>query len=227
MNKQTRQELFYEIMEECMDQQPFNETVEYLDEAVAIYEAVEEFFVEHYRHLTIEEQALAVIRRVDVNEELIGVMVEALMDESIGTAVATVVHSISQRRAEKKAAAAEKEYQRKADVAHKTGALAAKRTLETKKADKANTGSVIGTFKSAFARARSDKQYNKYLAAKKDKADADVKSQTAQKHAELKQQKRADLATKIDTGISKAKDAAKAGVKKAAGFIGRKVGSFA
>lgn len=225
MNKEMRQELFFDMMEEVMKDQPINESADYLDEAIAIYEAVEEFFVENFRALTIEEQVVAVVRGIEVNEELYDILAGALLDESIGSAVATAVHAIGQRRAQMKAAKAEKEYQKKSEIAHKTGALAAKRTLATKQADKANTGSVGGAFKAAFARARSDKQYNKYLAAKKAKADADVKSQTAQKGVEAKAQKRVDLAQRIDTKVSKAKEAVKSGVKKAAGFLGRKLGS--
>lgn len=227
MNIEQRQALFLEMMEEISKDQPINEAVEYFDEAVAIYEAVEEFFVENFRALTIEEQVVAVVRGIEVNEDLYDVLAGAMLEESIGTAIATVVHGIGQRRAEKKAAAAEKDYQKKSEVAHQAGSLAAKRTLATKQADKSNKGTVVGTFKAAYARARSDKQYNKYLAAKKAKADADVASQTAQKGAEAKQQKRADLASKIDTGVAKAKEAVKSGMKKAAGFLGRKIGSLA
>lgn len=219
MNIEQRQELFFEMMQEAVQGQPINESADYFEEAVAIYEAVEEFFVVNFRQLTIEEQVVAVVRKIEVNEDLYDVIADAMLDESIGTAIATVVHGIGQRRAQNKAKAAETDFQKKSEKAHQTGSLAAKRTLATKQADKANTGSALGTFKAAFARARSDKQYGKYMAAKKDKADADIKSQTAQKNLEAKQKKRADLGARIDAGI-------KSGMKKAAGFVGRMAGKL-
>lgn len=224
MNNEQLQELFYEIMEEALKEQPINESEEFLDEAAVLYEALESFFVENYRHLDVTESVVAVVRGINVNEELYDVMSEALLDESIGTAVATVVHAIGQRRAAKKAAAADSAAQKASDVAHNKGVKAAARTLATKKADKSNTGSAVGTFKSAFARARSDRAYADYKKAKDTKAAAQQHATTSQATLQAKQQKRADLATKIDSKVQSAKEKIKSGVKKAAGFAGRMLG---
>lgn len=226
MNKDQMQDLFFDMMEEVFQDQPINESVEDLDEATAIYEAVEEFFVEHYRTLTIEEQIVATVRRIDVNEDLNTILIDTLLDESIGTAVATAVHAIGQKRAELKAKMAANSAQKASEKAHQTGSLAAKRTLATKQADKAQKQkpSAVGAFKAAFTRARSDKQYAKYQEAGKKKSEAIGKSAAAQTNVQQKQQKRADLAQRVDAKVAAAKQKVKSGLHKAASFVGRVAG---
>lgn len=229
MTNDQLQIMFYEMMESISDRYSIVESAEELDEAVAVYEALEAVFVNNYRTLSIEESVVAVVRGIDVNESLMEVLAGAIeCDESVGTAVASVVHAIGQKRAEWKAEKARKASMMATDKAHEVGSLAAKRTMATKAADKAHAASptAASAFKAAFSRARSDKQYNKYLQAKQQKAVAATKAQSAQQGAEAKAQKRADLAAKIDTGINKAKERVKAGVRNAAGVVGRLAGKL-
>lgn len=225
MNKQSRQELFLDMMEETFKDQPINESYQDFDEALAIYEAVEEFFVENYRHLTIEEEVVAVVRGIDVNEELVDVIVELMLDESIGSAIATVVHGIGQYRAQKKADKAGAEAERKTSIAGKAAARAGGAALKAKKAEKSQN-SLVGRFKAAHAQGRADKARN--VAKKTYAQGAAARSRAAQSSQTLaaKQQKRAGLASTFDTKIQKAKDAVKSGVKTAASKVGHALGRF-
>lgn len=225
MNNQTRQELFLEMMEQALSGQPLNESYEDLDEAMAIYEAVEQFFVENYRYLTIEEEVVAVVRGIDVNEELVDVMVDLLLDESIGSAIATVVHGIGQRRAEKKAAKASADAEQKTSIANKAAARAGGAALKAKKAEKSQN-SLVGRFKAAYAQGRADKARG--IAKKTYAQGAAARKHSAQSSQVLaaKQQKRASLAHHIDTSIQKAKDVVKSGVKSATSKFGHALGRF-
>ncbi len=98
MNIDDRQQLFLDIMEELFSDYPLNESVETdLDVSMAIYDTMEQFFVENYRYLTVEQQVYAVVKNVDVNEDLVDIMTMSLLDETIGSAIATDWQAVSGR----------------------------------------------------------------------------------------------------------------------------------
>ena len=73
---------------------------------------------------------------------------------------------------------------------------------------------------------KAQEQLEALSKTKADKAKAIDTAQAAQTSAAAKQQKRADLASRVDARVASAKEKAKAGMKKAAGFLGRKLGSI-
>ena len=228
MNIDDRQQLFLDIMEELFSDYPLNESVETdLDVSMAIYDTMEQFFVENYRYLTVEQQVYAVVKNVDVNEDLVDIMTMSLLDETIGSAIATVVHAIGQHRAAKKAQSAEADFQKKSSLAKQKGAVFAQRQNTAQRVARTSKNpSVVNAFKKSYTRARADKALGKLKTAQQQKSDADIKSQTAQHQLDKKKQQRQDLATKIDISIRKTKEAVRSGVHKIAGGVGRFLGKL-
>jgi len=224
MNNTLKQTIFYDLMQDVAKDYVVTESIDDSDYSAAIYEAIEEFFVENYKHLTLEEQSYSVLSGQNVNEELFDVLAEITLDESIGSAIATAVHGIgqklSQRRAERDTATAAAKTSMATKLASKSG-LAAQRA---NRAEKSAGNSVVGSLKSSFQRARAEKSQERAKKAYAVGSAARQKSQMSTQSLAAKQQKRADLATKIDTKISNAKKAVHSGLKKAAGFAGRIAG---
>ena len=220
------QTVFFEMMEEVALDFPIAEAVadEQLDEASVIYEAVEQFFTEHYKHLTLDQTIAAAVRGDRTNEQLVEIIAELMIDESIGSAIATVVHGIGQRRLQSKADKAQSVADKKAAIAKQKGSKAAAATLATKKADKSNNGSVRDIFRAAYRRAKSDKAFKAYQKAGDARVNAWDKSMHANQAVQNKQAQRDALAAKVDDKVRVAKDAVKNGIRKAAGFAGRMLG---
>jgi len=222
-----KQDLFFELASEISEEYTINESEEYLEEALSIYEALEEFFVENYHYLSIEEQSYAVMRGIDVNEDVVDILMYALLDESIGSAIATAVYGIGQKVAQVKSNMAARNAEKKTNVATKTAARAGGMVMKAKSAEKKNNNSLSGQFKASFARARAEKVQQKAKTAYAKGAQARNTAQSSADALAAKQKKRQDLASKIDTKVSNAKTAVKSGVKKAVGVLGRVAGRLA
>lgn len=219
MSKEELSILFYEMVSEAIGAESINESAEDIEECLAVYEVLEEVFVNNYREPTIDESVVAVVRGYDNNDLLIESIAEVMLDESIGSAIATAVHGIGQRIAAHKAKSAQSNLQHKIGVATKTAAKAGGAAMKAKKAK--------GQFASAFAQGRAQGARDKAKKAAAARTTAKAASDTATHNLAAKQQKRTDLAKKIDTKISNARSAIKSGVHKATSVVGRLVGRLA
>jgi len=221
---QQRQDTFLEFIQTMADElyEGLDEEYELTEEDAYLASIMMEHFVDNYTQLTLKESAtLALTGQEDPNQELFEEFIEMALDESIGGAVAGVVHGIknllSRRKAKKASAGA-------------AGAKASANVIKAKaaKADKDAKGSkgLVGVFKQAKAAklaARHDKSIDKSAAAQNA-----ARAASRQHRSSLKA--RASLKSKIDTGISNVKKkvvgAVKSGAEKVASAAGRVAGSF-
>jgi hypothetical protein len=229
MEKDKLSVLFYDIMEECVADGLLVESAEQdFDSSFAVYEALEEIFIENYKPVTLEESILAVVTKAgDPNEELIEAITEALLDESVGSAVATAVHGIGSRIAAYKAGKAQAVANKRTAVQNRATAMAGAAAVKAKSAARKSSGGLVGTFKAAVAQGKAEKSKGIAKRAYAAGSEAREKSQAASAALAAKEQKRKDLAQKIDTKIGAAKQAFQSGTRKAASVLGKFIGRLA
>lgn len=222
---QQRQDTFLEFIETMADElyEGLDEEYELTEEDAYLASVMMDHFVENYEQLSLKESAiLALTGQEDPNQELFEEFIEMALDESIGGAVAGVVHGIknllSRRKAKKASAGA-------------AGAKASANVIKAKaaKADKDAKGSkgLVGVFKQAKAAKladRHDKSIDKSAAAQN-------AARAAGRAHRAKLKDRASLKKRINTGIDNVKKkvtgAVKAGANKVASAAGRVAGSLA
>lgn len=228
MDKENLSILFYEIMEECVsDGLLVESTIQDFDTSFAIYEVLEEIFIENYKPATLEESVMAIFTQTkDPNEDLVEAISQALLDESIGSAVATAVHGLGHRIAAYRAGKAQAASEKRTDIQKKAVSAAGAAATRAKAIEKKSPGGIKGAFKTAVAQGRAEKA--KGVAKKAYAAGVQARNK-AEKTAETlsaKDEKRKNLAAKIDTKVGAAKQAVQSGAKKVAGAVGRFIGRF-
>lgn len=228
MDKEKLSILFYEIMEECVsDGLLVESTVQDFDSSFAIYEVLEEIFIENYKPVTIEESVMAIFTQTkDPNEALIEAITEALLDESIGSAVATAVHGLGHRIAAYKAGKAQAAEKMRTAAQNKAVSAAGAAASRAKSVEKKSSGGIKGAFKTAVAQGRAEKAKGVAKKAYAAGMAARQKAKEAEETLSAKEKKRTELASKIDTRVGAAKQAVQSGAKKVAGAVGRFIGRF-
>lgn len=226
MNELDLKEVFYEMMLEASESGYLSESLnEDVDASYAIYEVLESYFVENYKSYSVQETVHHVVMGSVPNEDLYDIIAEMVLDESIGSAIATAVHGIGQSIAKKRAQMADKSASKKTEKARSSVSKAGAAASRAKSANRSVEG-IKGHFKAALQKSRADKASQK---AKGDVAKGKLardRAASMNKSAEDKAKARENLAKRIDNKISDTKKAVKNKANKAASTIGRIAGKF-
>jgi hypothetical protein len=173
-----------------------------------------QYFIESYKEPTLQESINMVATGKDINEDLYLEIIEAIiLDESIGSFIAGAVHGTGTFIAKHKAANALKNVQKASKQSMQAGS--ARKTINKS----TNTG-FIHNLKKSFINAKAD--------AAKEKQSTSTKTSHF-KHAVAKGQeiKQNDLANKIDTHITNAKNKIKAAGTNVANRVASAAGRLA
>lgn len=183
------------------------------EEDEVIVEALMAYFVENYKEATMAETCATISGTKDVNEDLYIEIVEAMLDESLGSFVAGAVHGVGNILAKRRAASATN-----TSVAASGKSKNATTALNTHNAS--GKSGILHNLKGAFLKAKSDK--TREIDASKASAARDSNSA-----ARISSAKRSGLANKIDTHLANAKKKVKDAVTNAATAAASHVGKLA
>lgn len=189
----TRQAVFYELVEFITNEE-YELDEEYIttEEDIAITNEVMEYFVQGFKEPTLVESIKSIISGKDINEELyLEIFDIILLDESIGSAIAGAVHGVGSWNAKRKATNATNAG-KAADIVHNAAV-----SKSSTHAAGAATGGVFHKLKQTYLNTKVNNAKSKLDTAA-------LKSVRADREAKAKQEKRSELATKIDTHISNA-----------------------
>lgn len=217
-----REDIFFELVEDITKEYYPDVKVEPLTEEDAyLLSIMLEHFVENYKNPTLHETYIATMmgqEEPDHNDELYEEIVDILLDESIGSKIATVAHGIQHFLSGRQ----------HAKLAKKSAATAARLNVAKRKAgeyakklrgQKKSTG-ILGSIKTGWQKDRSNVLKSRTAAAKSTHDIAHGKTQAAlAKHQDIGA-KRAGLAHKIDTGLSNIKKKVTGTIHKGASRLG-------
>lgn len=224
--KQQREDIFLEIIAELTEElYDVSDDHEASEEDLYMTSLIMEHFVENLKVPTLNESIYWATSGIDPNQELYEDIVEALLDEGIGSMVAGAVHGISgmaanigKKMAQRRAAS----LKQKAGVAKEKATAAAKQA----KASAKGTG-IIGAVKAGFHQAKAQKLAQKAQAATTKASVAATNRDAAANKAKAVQTRRSRLASKIDTGISNIKSRVKSAITGGAAKLGAAAGRMA
>lgn len=207
-----RTELFFDIISDLAeDLYDVSDDHEPTEEDLYITSIMMEHFIETIKVPSLNESVQWVVTGQDPNKELYDELIDAMLDESIGSMVAGVAHGVQGAAAKIGKALAQR---RAASLKQKASAAKAK-AKQVK-----NAPGVIGALKRGFYQAKSAKLSNKasIAATNRDAAVNKVKAV---------QSRKSRLAKKIDTGIQNVKSKVKSAITGGAASIGAAAGRLA
>jgi uncharacterized membrane protein len=206
------------ILEEFYD---FSDEYEMTEEDAYIASIVLEHFIENYKVPTLNDAIVESVSGYDVNQELYLEIIEALIDESVGSFVAGALHGV--RNLSSKAALKRRQGQASRAVSGRS--LAAQKYKAAAKQMHANKAK--GTFSQAFHQGKTDTLKNKAEKA------ATAANRAAQEREYARSTHRSNvadtkkLAHKIDTGLSNVKNKITSTIKHGASRFGHAIGRIA
>lgn len=223
---QDRTELFFDLVADfTKEMYDVSEDHEPSEEDLYITSILMDHFVETLKVPTLNESVMWSVTGVDPNRELYDDLLDALLDESIGSMVAGVVHGVqgavakvgkalSQRRAAS--------LKQKAGVAKQKAGEAAKTAKQASKAP-----GITGALKAGFHKAKAAKLAQKADTASTKASIAATNRNAASNKVKAIQTRKSRLASKIDTGIQNVKNKVKSAVASGATKIGAAAGRLA
>lgn len=202
-----REDIFFELVEHIVQEHYPDIVLEPITEEDAyLFSIALDHFVENYRNPTLYESYVAASQgqeEPDFNDALYEELVDLLLDESIGSKIATVAHGIRHFLAGKKQERATK---RTAATAQKLATAKKKASAHAWSAgNKPKSSGVMGTMQSQWHKERAGALKARTAAAKTAHAEAEKRAKEATAKHQEAGAKRAGLAKKIDTGISNIK----------------------
>lgn len=204
-----RTELFFDIISDLAeDLYDVSDDHEPTEEDLYITSIMMEHFIETIKVPSLNESVQWVVTGQDPNKELYDELIDAMLDESIGSMVAGVAHGVQGAAAKIGKALAQR---RAASLKQK--ASAAKAQAKQVK----NAPGVIGALKRGFYQAKADKLSTKA-------SQAATNRDAAVNKAKAVQTRKSRLAKKIDTGIQNVKSKVKSAITGGAASIGSAAG---
>jgi hypothetical protein len=207
-----RTELFFDIISDLAeDLYDVSDDHEPTEEDLYITSIMMEHFIETIKVPSLNESVQWVVTGQDPNKVLYDELIDAMLDESIGSMVAGVAHGVQGAAAKIGKALA----QRRAASLKQKASSAKAQAKQVK-----NAPGVIGALKRGFYQAKADKLSNKASKAATNR-DAAVNKVKAV------QTRKSRLAKKIDTGIQNVKSRVKSAITGGAASIGSAAGRLA
>lgn len=221
-----RESLFLEIIEElCSDLYNVSNDHEATEEDLYIASILMDHFVESLRLPSLDESVTWAITGMDPNTDLYEEIIDSMLDESVGSMVASAVHGVGGVLSQMK-----KRMAQKSASSAKTAASAARSKAQAAqqkaKASSKATG-ILGTIKSSFHKAKAAKLAGKAQAASLKASQAATNREAAANKAKAVQTRKSRLAQKIDTGISNIKSKVKSAITSGASRLGGAAGRLA
>jgi replication initiation and membrane attachment protein DnaB len=206
-----RTELFFDIVSELAEElYDVSDDHEPTEDDLYITSILMDHFIENLKVPSLNESIQWVVSGQNPNEDLYDELIAAMLDESVGSKVASALYGVREKIA-----------QFRRDRAQKKATKAGEAASQAKKAAKEKTPkTVIGSLKSGFRQAKAKK-----LAQKDQKA-----RETFSKRINTLntvQGKRKSLSSKIDTGISNIKQKTKSAITSGASKVGTLAGRLA
>lgn len=223
---QDRAELFFDLMADITEElYEVSEDHVPTEEELYITSILMDHFIESLRLPSLNESVVWAVTGQDPNQVLYDELIDALLDESIGSMVAGAMHGVqgavakfAKSRAQSKAAS----LKQKASAAKQKAGELAKTAKQKSKAP-----GIIGALKAGFAKSRAAKYAQKADAAKTKANVAATNRDAAANKAKAIQTRKSRLAGKIDTGIQNIKSKAKAAIASGASKVGAAAGRLA
>lgn len=225
-----RELAFFDLLETVISQKyDIPEDYEMTEADAYITSIVLEYFIENYKELSINEETLVGQYNIDINQPLYDEIVEMMLDEGVGKFIAGAYHA-----AKGVVDKAKYNFAKGYASALKQKQSSAKKSLDTaKKASTkaASMGGAKGAFMQGLTKSRAEKAMKKFEKAQKAHGSAaatrDMLKNPLKKSNAAKEQDKAKLASKIDTGISNIKKKASEKVKSGISRLGSAIGRFA
>ena len=216
-----REDIFIDFIDSILEEfYDFSDEYEMTEEDAYIASIMLEHFIENYKVPTLNDAIVESVSGYDVNQELYLEIIEALLDESVGTFVAGAVHGL--RNLSSKLSLKRKQGQAARAVNKRSAA-----SQKYKNAAKQMSANKGGTVSKAFHQAKTET-----LKGKAEKASIKA-NQTAQNRELARSIHKSNvagtkkLAHKIDTGISNVKNKVTSAIKHGASRFGHAIGRVA
>lgn len=200
----TREDIFFAVVNEIVTEHYPDVALEPLTEEDAyLFSILLDHFVEEYKNPTLYETYVASTLGQDApdhNDALYEELVDLLLDESIGSKIASIAHGVQHFLAGKKHGHLVK---RKAGAEAKVASAKKKSAAYARKMGKQPKASgVAGHLKSGWQKERSAVLKGRVASAKAEHGKAEKRAQAAETQHQEAGAKRSELAKKIDTGIA-------------------------
>ncbi len=223
---QDRTELFFELIADLTEElYEVSEDHEPTEEELYITSILMDHFIEEMKVPSLNEAVKWAVTGNDPNQELYDELIDALLDESVGSMVAGAVHGVQGAVAKVGKALAQRKaasLKQKASVAKQKAGMAAKAAKQTSKAP-----GIVGALKSGFAKAKAAKLAQKADVAGSKAGIAATNRNAAVNKVKAIQTRKSRLASKIDTGIQNIKSRVKSAVTSGAAKVGAAAGRLA
>lgn len=223
---QERTELFFDLIADLTEElYEVSEDHEPTEEELYITSILMDHFIEEMKVPSLNESVTWAVTGQDPNQVLYDELIDALLDESIGSMVAGAVHGVQGAVAKVGKALAQRKaasLKQKASAAKQKAGMAAKTAKQASKAP-----GIVGALKSGFAKSKAEKLAQKADVAGSKAGIAATNRNAAANKVKAIQTRKSRLANKIDTGIQNIKSKVKSAVTGGAAKIGAAAGRLA